>query len=153
VETGKREEEFSCPLCCNFLFQAGSGGRHSVPPRPSCCVPACLRPEHRHLLLCHLLATDWSSEQRHPASLPLPLAIWSCGKPRLLHASSLPWPHPCLHPCLNTEEAPELVAEESPGLRCLGNGDGSCCFIPGAALVLLCLQACKWPPLPQGRKL
>ena len=146
-------EEFSRLLCCNFLFQAGSGGRHSVPPRPSFCVPACLRPEHKHRLLCHLLATDRSSEQRHPASLPLPLAIWSCGKPRLLHASSLPWPHPGSLPCLNTKKAPELVAKEAPGLRCLGNGDGSCCFLPGAALVLLCLQAGKWPPLPQGRKL
>lgn len=97
--------------------------------------------------------TDRFSEQRHPASripsrLPLPLAIWFCGK-RKAAWFFLALASPLL-PCLNTERVPELVV-----LRCLGNGGGSCCFLPGpgAAPALLLLRACKRPPLPQGCKL
>lgn len=105
-------------------------------------------------VICLLLLTGPQRLRAEASGIPSTatgnLVLWEA---RLPHASSSPWPHPCSLTCLNTEEAPEPVAEEALGLRCLGNGDGSCCFLPGAALVRLRLRAGKWPPLPQGRKL
>lgn len=102
-----------------------------APPRPLLfCF--CLQPEHKHLLLCHLLLTRAAE-----ASLPLPLPIGSKAARFLALASPL-------LPCLNTEQAPKP----------LGNGGGSRCFLHGAGAVsVLRFQAGKCPPLSQGRKL
>lgn len=122
-----------------------------LPPRPTFCASACLRPEHRHLLLCHLLAaTDRSSEaQSREASgslafglPPLPLAIWFCGKPHWPHASSSPWPHPCPLTCLSKEEAPEHLLPRRPR-ACAALAMGIVLAVASSLVLLLFFSACR----------